>query len=117
MELKEQGMSMRLSLVLGNALVLNCAALALTATMLSSLLELFSQASFFYFQLFFFFLLNKRLQVFAVAQNNNFIKIDFFLHKSFTQIFLATKLNLDRLEALLHQNGWLEKYIKLKSFG
>ncbi|OAP07602.1 hypothetical protein AXX17_AT2G17640 [Arabidopsis thaliana] len=54
MELKEQGMSMRLSLVLGNALVLNCAALALTATMLSSLLELFSQASFFYFQLFFF---------------------------------------------------------------
>jgi len=54
MELKEQGMSMRLSLVLGNALVLNCAALALTATMLSSLLELFSQASFFYFQLFLF---------------------------------------------------------------
>ncbi|CAD5319176.1 unnamed protein product [Arabidopsis thaliana] len=45
MELKEQGMSMRLSLVLGNALVLNCAALALTATMLSSLLELFSQVT------------------------------------------------------------------------
>lgn len=52
MELKEQGL--RLSLVLCNASVLNCAALALTATLLSSLLELFSQASSFYFQLFFF---------------------------------------------------------------
>ncbi|EFH54846.1 expressed protein [Arabidopsis lyrata subsp. lyrata] len=51
MELKEQGL--RLSLVLCNASVLNCAALALTATLLSSLLELFSQASSFFFQLFF----------------------------------------------------------------
>lgn len=42
MEFAEQGL--RLSVVLGNASPLKCAALALTATVLSSLLELFAQA-------------------------------------------------------------------------
>ncbi|XP_019085079.1 PREDICTED: phosphopantothenoylcysteine decarboxylase subunit VHS3-like [Camelina sativa] len=43
MELEQQGL--RLSLVLGNASVLKCTALALTATVVSSLLELFAQVA------------------------------------------------------------------------
>ncbi|ESQ46112.1 hypothetical protein EUTSA_v10000404mg [Eutrema salsugineum] len=43
MEWEKEGL--RLSLALGNASLLKCAASALTATVLSSLLELFAQAS------------------------------------------------------------------------